>query len=180
MNEHSDLAAASIVVINWNLAEMTIRCVREIAADGFPEERIAVVDNGSSDDSVDRLRAELPACLHVVLPDNVGYARAANAGARELPGDVYLVINNDAFVHRPGSIARLIQTARMDRIGIVVPRVLNKDLTLQRTVIPITTAANALVRATGLSRFIPNRWQPEWSTYWDHSHWQTSSVRQPR
>jgi GT2 family glycosyltransferase len=170
VNERSDLTTASIVVINWNLAELTTRCVREIVADGFPEERIVVVDNGSSDDSVDQLRAELPACVHVALPDNIGYARAANAGARGLPGDVYLFVNNDAFVHRPGSIGRLIQTARTDRIGVVVPRVLNEDLTLQRTVIPITTAANALVRATGLSRFIPNRWQPEWSTHWDHSH----------
>jgi GT2 family glycosyltransferase len=34
---------------------------------------------------------------------------------------------------------------------------------------PLTTPAVALVRASGLSRLIPNRWQTRWSTHWDHS-----------
>jgi GT2 family glycosyltransferase len=50
----------------------------------------------------------------------------------------------------------------------VVPRLLNLDLTLQRNVMPPITPLVALVRASGLSRFVPNRWRHRWSTHWDH------------
>jgi GT2 family glycosyltransferase len=49
------------------------------------------------------------------------------------------------------------------------PRVLNPDLTLQSTVVPASSPLVELVRASGLSRFVPNRFQPSFSTHWDHS-----------
>jgi GT2 family glycosyltransferase len=55
-----------------------------------------------------------------------------------------------------------------ERIGLVVPRLRNTDLTLQRSVVPVHRPGAELARASGLSRFIPNRWQPTWSTHWDH------------
>jgi N-acetylglucosaminyl-diphospho-decaprenol L-rhamnosyltransferase len=168
-SDGNGLAAATAVVVNWNLADMTLRCVAALAGDGMPLERIVVVDNGSIDDSVPRLERELPECRLVRLPSNVGYARAANAGARELAGKTYIFVNNDAFVDEAGSLARLVAALERDRVGLAVPRLLNEDRTLQPSVVPLTTPANALVRATGLSRWIPNRWQPRWSTHWDHS-----------
>ena len=72
---------------------------------GFPPSALVVVDNGSTDDSHDRFRAELPDCVVTRLDENVGFARGANAGARQLDGDAYLFVNNDAFVHAPGSVA---------------------------------------------------------------------------
>jgi N-acetylglucosaminyl-diphospho-decaprenol L-rhamnosyltransferase len=162
--------AAAFVVVNWNLPDMTSRCVRALVDDGVPPERIVIVDNGSTNDSVERLAERHPDSVHVALQKNVGHARAANKGARTLPSEAYAFVNNDAFVHRAGSTALLLDTVSTDRIGIAVPRLLNDDLSLQPSVVPLTSPSNALARATGLSRFIPNRWQPEWSTYWDHSH----------
>lgn len=166
----SGLDTAAFVVVNWNQSELTRRCVHALVDDGVPPEHIVIVDNGSHDNSVERLAANHPSSIHVALPKNVGYARAANEGARALRSEVYAFVNNDAFVHRPGSTALLVETATTDRIGIAVPRLLNEDLSLQQSVVPLTSPANALVRATGLSRFIPNRWQPDWSTHWDHSY----------
>lgn len=162
--------SAAFVVVNWNLAEMTASCVSSLVDDGVPPERIVVVDNGSSDDSVRRLTEAHPRCVHVPLERNVGYAKAANEGARALPSETYVFVNNDAFVHTPRSTALLVDEVSRDRVGFAVPRLLNEDLSLQPSVVPITSPANALVRATGLSRFIPNRWQPRWSTHWDHSN----------
>jgi GT2 family glycosyltransferase len=47
-------------------------------------------------------------------------------------------------------------------------RLLNDDLSLQPNAMPPNSPGVALVRASGLSRFIPNRWQTRWSTHWDH------------
>ncbi len=163
------LDGLTTVVINYGLPDLTVRCVHALAGDGVRPERIVIVDNGSTDDSVERLRATFPECPFVALDENVGYARAANAGAAALDGTNYLIMNNDAFVHRPGSVAALVDALEADpERGIVVPRVRNDDLTLQRTVKPLDTPAVALVRASGLSRFVPNRFQPRWSTHWNH------------
>jgi N-acetylglucosaminyl-diphospho-decaprenol L-rhamnosyltransferase len=137
--------------------------------DGVPPERVVVVDNGSADDSYARFQRELGECSLLRLEENVGFARGSNAGARSLAGDAYLFVNNDAFVHRPGSVERLVASLSDPEVGIATPRVLNPDLTLQRTVVPSSSPAIELVRASGLSRFVPNRFQPMWSTHWDHS-----------
>jgi N-acetylglucosaminyl-diphospho-decaprenol L-rhamnosyltransferase len=159
----------SVLVLNWETPDLTLRCVRALVDDGVPPARIVVVDNGSTDGSHERFAAEIPDCVLLSLPENVGYARAANAGARRLPGDAYLVMNNDAFVHRPGSVRRLLETLIDRSVGLVVPRLRNEDLTLQPTVRALPTPGVALVRAAGLGRLVPNRWQPRWSHHWDHS-----------
>ncbi len=167
--EASDLHELTVVVVNWGTPDLTIRCVRALLGDGVPASRIVVVDNGSSDNSHKRFQAEIPHCVLVRLPENVGYARAANAGARALEGTAYLFVNNDAFVQRQGTVDALRRELGRDSVGIVVPRILNEDLTLQPTVGPPHTPGVSLLLASGLSRLVPNRWQPRWSTHWDHS-----------
>jgi N-acetylglucosaminyl-diphospho-decaprenol L-rhamnosyltransferase len=159
----------TVVVVNWGTPDLTMRCVRGLLDDGVPAERVVVVDNGSTDDSHSRFEAELRSCRLLRLEQNIGYARAANAGARLLAGNAYLFVNNDAFVERRGSVAALVQSLADTTIGVVVARILNEDLTLQPSVYPIQTPAVALVLATGLSRLLPNRLQPRWGWHWDHS-----------
>jgi N-acetylglucosaminyl-diphospho-decaprenol L-rhamnosyltransferase len=163
------LESTTAVVVNYETPDYTIRAVRALLDDGMPLERVVVVDNGSTDGSVERLQAELPGCRIERIEDNVGYARAGNRGAALLPGDAYLLVNSDAFVERPGSLQVLIGALADPGVGIVVPRLLNEDRTLQPNAMPVTTPGVALVRASGVSRLIPNRWQTRWSTHWDHS-----------
>jgi GT2 family glycosyltransferase len=143
--------------------------VRALLEDGVAPGRVVVVDNGSKDGSAERFGTEIPECVVVALPENVGYARAANSGAQRLPGDAYLVMNNDAFVHRPGSVEALVDALADPSVGLVVPRLRNEDLTLQPTVRPLPTPGVSLLRAAGLGRLVPNRWQPCWSHHWDHA-----------
>jgi len=162
------LENVTVVVLNWETPDLTLRCVRALVDDGVPPRRIVVVDNGSRDGSAERLRDELPDSRVLALPENLGYARAANAGARDLRGDAYLVTNNDAFVHRPGSVQALVNALADPSVGLVAPLLRNEDLTLQPTVRPLPTPGVSLLRATGLGRLVPNRWQPWWSHHWDH------------
>jgi len=163
------LRAATVVVVNRDLPELTIRCVQSLLEDGVGSARIVVVENGSTAESCALLHEALPDIQLLRLEENVGYARAANKGAKLLTGDRYLFVNNDAFVRRPGSVRRLLASLDRDRVGLAVPRLLNEDLTLQPSVVPISNPANAFLRAIGLSRFVPNRWQPSWGHHWDHA-----------
>jgi N-acetylglucosaminyl-diphospho-decaprenol L-rhamnosyltransferase len=157
------------VIVNYGTADLTLRAARALLDDGLPPTRLVIVDNGSADDSYTRLEAALPDSVVVRLDPNVGYAGGANAGVAQLAGDAYLLVNNDAFLHAPGSVERLLTRLDDSEVAIVAPRILNEDLTLQGTVVPLSSPAVALVRASGLSRRIPNRFQPHWSTHWDHS-----------
>jgi N-acetylglucosaminyl-diphospho-decaprenol L-rhamnosyltransferase len=157
------------VVLNWRTPEHAVRAVRALVGDGLPAERAVLVDNASGDGSVERFRAELPAARIVALDENVGFARGNNAGAAALDGRAYLFVNSDAFVHRPGSVRRLVDAVSAPEVGVAVPRLLNEDLTLQPSVVPTSSPLPELVRASGLSRCVPNRWQPSVGTHWDHS-----------
>jgi N-acetylglucosaminyl-diphospho-decaprenol L-rhamnosyltransferase len=168
-DERDPLRAATVVVVNRDLPELTMRCVRALVEDGVDAARIVVVENGSTEESTALMREAFPDAQVLRLEKNVGYARAANQGAKLLQGDRYLFVNNDAFVHRPGSVRRLLASLDRDRVGLAVPRLVNEDLTLQPSVVPISNPANAFLRATGLSRFVPNRWQPSWGHHWDHA-----------
>jgi GT2 family glycosyltransferase len=158
----------TVVVLDWNLPDHTVRCVRALLDDGVPAARIVVVENGPTEDNWARVSSELSSSVLVRVETNVGFAAANNIGARALPGRAYLLVNNDAFVHAPGTVGRLMSALDRDRVGVVVPRLLNEDLRLQPTVSPFTTPVTALVRASGLSRFVPDRWKPALTTYWDH------------
>ena len=158
----------TVVVLDWNLPDHTLRCVQALIADGVAPGRIVVVENGPKDDNWSRIATELPSSVLVRVEPNVGFAAANNIGARVLPGRAYLLVNNDAFVHTPGSVGRMVAVLGRHRVGVVVPRLLNDDLSLQPTVSPFTTPLPAVVRASGLSRFVPDRWKPALTTHWDH------------
>jgi len=158
-----------VVIVDWNLPDYTVRSVKALQEDGVPADRIVVVENGPTEENWSSVTSALPGCVLVRVQQNLGFARANNIGARVLPGQAYLLVNNDAFVHRPGSVSALLAALARSDIGIAVPRLLNADLSLQPSVAPLTTPLPALVRASGLSRLAPDRWQPRLSTHWSHS-----------
>jgi len=164
------LDGVNAVIVNWETPDYTIKAARALLEDGLREEQLVIVDNGSKDDSHEQLTREFPAAEVIRLDENIGYARAANVGARARADGNLLFVNNDAFVNRPGSLAAMARALELDpRIGVVTARVLRPDLTVQPTVVALQTPGVALVRASGLSRFVPNRWQPSWGTHWDQS-----------
>jgi GT2 family glycosyltransferase len=164
---------ATVVVLNWRTPAHTIRAVRALMADGVPAERIVVVDNGSGDGSADRIRSELDSVRVEGLESNVGFARANNLGAAALPGKAYVFVNSDAFVHARGSVGRLLAAFDDPEVALAVPRLLNPDLSLQPNVFPAAAPLPALIRASGLSRLVPNRLQPTLGAHWDHSESRT-------
>jgi GT2 family glycosyltransferase len=156
------------VILNWRTADYAVRAARALIVDGATPARVVVVDNGSADGSAAQLRTALPECEIVELEENLGFARANNAGAATCPGAAYMFVNSDAFVQGPGSVDLLLSALDDPTVGLAVPRLLNQDLTLQPSVVPISTPLPELVRASGLSRFMPDSLQPRLGTYWSH------------
>jgi hypothetical protein len=169
-----DARSLTAVVLNWRTVELTIDAARALLGGGVPPERLVVVDNGSADGSVERLREALPDSRILALAENVGFAAANNLAALELPADsAYLLVNSDAFVHRSGSVESLLGALADPSVGIAVPRLRNRDGSIQPSVYPLSTPLPELVRAAGLSRLVPERYAPSLGAHWDHGRSRT-------
>jgi len=120
----------SVIVVSHNTRSDLDRCLTEIG-DGH---ELIVVDSGSSDGSPELVRERFAHARLIALDDNPGYGAAANVGIERACGDYVLVLNADAWP-LADAIASLISFAeREPRAGVVGPRLLNPDGTLQRSV----------------------------------------------
>lgn len=89
----------SVIVVHRNGAERLLRTLDALAAAVDPaHDRVFVVDNGSSDDSLARLRAAHPRVEIVENGCNMGYAAAVNRAIHRSRSGFVLVLNNDAIV----------------------------------------------------------------------------------
>lgn len=96
----------SVVIVNWNGLAYLPACLDSLAAGGSPLE-IIVVDNGSTDGSLEYLR-QRPGVIVIANATNTGYAPANNAGIDRATGEFVLLLNNDTRV-APGFLEPLLE-----------------------------------------------------------------------
>ena len=141
----------SIVIICWNDWKVIEDCLRSIF-ESKPkiEFEVIVSDNGSTDGSVERIRAQFPSVRLVENGSNLGFAKGNNAGIRDARGEYVLILNPDTITH-PGSLDRWIEFAdRHPEAGAFGCRILNPDGTYQESARPFPTVRRSLVAALGL------------------------------
>jgi GT2 family glycosyltransferase len=121
----------SIVIVSFNAREHLERCLEEV---GGGAHEVVVVDNASSDGSPALVRERFPSVKLIELPENVGFGAANNVGMEAAGGDLFLLLNSDAWPVGE-AIERLAAfTAASPRAGVVGPRLRNPDGSLQRSV----------------------------------------------
>lgn len=111
-----DWPSVAVIVLNWNRAEDTCRCLESLERLDYPRWTGLVVDNGSTDGSVGVMRQRFPA-VPIVDPDvNLGYTGGNNLGLHwALAQDVayVLLLNNDTEV-APDMLRHLVRAAEDD------------------------------------------------------------------
>ena len=119
----------SAVVVNHNAGALLVDVVRSLRADdgagGAP--RVVVVDNASTDGSIEDLRSRAPEACVVVSPGNVGYARGVNLGIAATRTPFVAVVNPDAVVEPGTTDAMLDRLDREPELAAVGPRIVNSD-----------------------------------------------------
>lgn len=114
------------VVVNWNGGDDNLTCVASLRSEGFVESQVILVDNASSDGSIERLVTEYPDLQVLRNESNEGYGHGVNKGvarALELGASRVLLVNND-LSFEPGAVKVLEE--RLDEaptVGIVGPRI---------------------------------------------------------
>lgn len=85
----------SAVIVAWNGWTMTRQLLQSLQRQQRQADEIILVDNGSTDGTAGAVHREFPAVRVLTLPENAGFAVAANAGLRAASGTALLLLNND-------------------------------------------------------------------------------------
>lgn len=125
----------SALVVSYNSARYLPRCLESLraAAQSGVDLEIIVVDNASTDDSVDLVHRDFPEVFIEPLAINVGFGAANNHAARMARGDRFLLINSDAWLTED---ALLVLDRALDsdaKLGLVAPQLRYPDGGLQTT-----------------------------------------------
>ena len=89
----------AIVILNWNGAEMMRRFLPSVVENSM-EADIVVIDNGSTDDSLQYLETEMPNVRRIVLDKNYGFAEGYHLGLAKVEAKYFLLLNSDVEVHK--------------------------------------------------------------------------------
>ena len=120
----------SLIVVSHNTRGHLERCLSELGSG----HEVIVVDTGSTDGSEELVRDRFPHARLLVLAGNPGYGGASNEGIRLASGRHLLVMNADTW-QLSHAVERLVDFAeREPTAGVVGPRLLNPDRTLQPSV----------------------------------------------
>ncbi|WP_246545481.1 glycosyltransferase family 2 protein [Pelotalea chapellei] len=126
MKETAAMPRVFIIVLNWNGVAHTIECLESLSRLSYPDYEIIVVDNGSSDGSVETIRRAFPWVLLIENNQNFGYTGGNNVGmyhALQHGADYVWLLNNDTVVD-PDVLGKLVAEAESSpEVGLISPLV---------------------------------------------------------
>ncbi|MEE8479562.1 MAG: glycosyltransferase family 2 protein [Candidatus Neomarinimicrobiota bacterium] len=115
----------SIIIPHWNGIDIITECLESLQKVTYPNLEVIIVDNNSSDDSVNYIRKIFPKVIIFENKQNEGYAGGCNRGSEIAKGEYILFLNNDT-VQQPNWIEPLVSLLKENpRIAAVQPKLLN-------------------------------------------------------
>jgi GT2 family glycosyltransferase len=88
----------SIIVVNWNGSAMLLECLESLCTQSHSDREIILVDNGSTDSSVQLTRQNFPSVKIVELAANMGFTGGNAAGFNHADGEFIALANNDTVL----------------------------------------------------------------------------------
>lgn len=120
----------AIIVLNWNNYVDTKECLESLAGITYPNCDVIVIDNASTDDSIDRLEREFPRHTFIRNDKNLGFAAGYNVGIRQAlnsEANYILILNNDMVVEK-GFLEPAIKIAEQDgQVGVIGGKIYHYD-----------------------------------------------------
>ena len=156
----------SFIIVNWNTRDLLLRCVAAIydAVQRIPFE-IILVDNGSSDGSIEAVGRHFPDVTCIANKENKGFA-AANNQAFDVMGGQYAVLVNTDVVLLPGAIDALHDFMESHpEAGMACGQLLNPDGSKQNSHAGFPSLWTLLVNESLLKWLFPRKYPSKYHHY---------------
>ncbi len=146
----------SIIIVSWNTKHITCDCLKSVYEQTSNIDfEVIVIDNNSSDGSVDLIKAKFPEVILLANKENRGFASANNQGMAVARGRYVLLLNSDTII-LDNAITKTVAFAdAQQQAGVVGCRVLNRDKTLQPSCFMFPSVLNMTLWVTYLFKLFP-------------------------
>jgi GT2 family glycosyltransferase len=94
----NQLPSLAVVILNWNGKKYLEKFLPALLASSYPNKRIVVADNASTDDSISFLRQHFSSLEIVENATNEGFAKGYNSALKKIESDYYVLLNSDVEV----------------------------------------------------------------------------------
>lgn len=166
-----DRPSVHVIIVNWNSGRQLGDCLSSLSA-GQAENlavSVTVVDNASSDGSLDGITAMVPLVV-IRNAENRGFGAACNQAAAGSDSDFLLFLNPDTRL-MPGSLAGPVEYLRAEgheAVGIVGIQLLDESGEVARNTARAPTAWSMVGNSVGLDRLLPSVFPPHFNSAWAH------------
>ncbi|WP_018753864.1 glycosyltransferase family 2 protein [Paenibacillus sanguinis] len=155
----------SILIVNYNTCRLTLDCLQSVYDSKIVYSyEVIVVDNASSDDSVESISREYPGARLIANTDNIGFAKANNQAMAVAKGRYVLLLNSDTIV-QPDTLQIMISYMDANsQVGASGCKIILPDGSLDKACKRgFPTPAASFYYAFGFSRLFPNK--PKFNQY---------------
>ena len=161
-----------IVIVNWNTGLLLRECLESIvtAQNGVALDRVIVVDNASTDGSLDALtKTKLPYTL-IRNTENKGFAAACNQGAQGSSADYLLFLNPDTrlFADSLSVPLAFMEAAQNQAVGICGIQLLDEQAKISRSCTRFPTPRMFYTQIFGFNRLFPGVFSSHFMEEWGH------------
>ena len=166
----------SITIVNYNTKDLLKQCIKSI----YEQTKnisfeIIVVDNASSDGSVEMLKQEFPEVKVIANKENLFFTRAHNQALRISKGRYLMILNSDTIILDSAFDKLLKFMDDNPQCGACGPKLLNPDMSLQRSSDRLPTFLYGLFEILFINTLFPNNWIKKYRIY---PEWDRNSTRE--
>ena len=157
------MSDVSVVIVSFNTKKLTLDCIGSIQKSSILRIELVVVDNGSDDGTVASLKklANKGVIKLIANKSNLGFAKANNQGIKEARGEYVLLLNSDTVVKK-NAIDKLVEFAKSKTdAGVIVPKLLNIDGSLQGSVFRLPTLSRAIAQYWFSKKKLLDKYSPK-------------------
>jgi GT2 family glycosyltransferase len=109
----------SVILLNWNGSKYIFDCIKSVINQTYKNIEVILVDNNSTDGSIEKIQNKYPYFKYILNSDNLGYAEGMNVGIRIAKGDYIMLLGYDVYLSTD-YIEKAIERIKKDKkIGII-------------------------------------------------------------
>jgi GT2 family glycosyltransferase len=169
------LPSVDIIIVNWNSGNLLSDCIHSInnaLQNSFILNKVVVIDNASSDGSLDSIEnTNLPLTI-IRNTQNLGFAKACNQGAKNSEADFLLFLNPDTrlFKNSLTEPIKFMMDQENNEVGIIGVQMVDDENNISRTCSRFPNPFVFVYMSLGLNRIFPNIFHDQFMTEWDHNN----------